>query len=71
MVMKNWRSRKVLKTELPRNVGIINGRYQPTMWNCLYMVKSGISVAKNGIKRVPTITWNKTSRPLQRMREKP
>ena len=69
--MKNCRSRKVLKTELPRNVGIISGRYQPTMWKCLYMTNSGMSVAKNGISSVPTITWNRTSRPLQRMREKP
>ena len=56
IVMKNWRSRNVLNTELPKNVGTSRGRYEPTQLKCLYRMNSGISVQMKGRSRVASIT---------------
>ena len=56
IVMKNWRSRNVLNTELPKNVGTSRGRYVPIQPNRLYMTNSGISVQMNGRISVISIT---------------
>ena len=54
--MKNWRSRNVLNTELPKKVGTSSGRYEPIQLRCLYRMNSGISVQTNGRIRVVSIT---------------
>ena len=53
--MKNWRSRNVLKTELPKNVGTSSGRYESIQPKRLYRMNSGIRVQTNGSIRVISI----------------